>query len=201
MLLHAPATSLTALLSLYEERLSIFIFATLMSWSSVISPALSSLGFFAPLWILISFFMSALVGGLPTSISKDFVAESTITFTGTLIPEKSFVFSFIFATTSPIFTPMGPNAGPKGAPAEAFPPSTKTLISGIKISFLFQLLLNHSYVFSAYCDRNLHSCFKQFNCNLFLCVVNPDYLCLFSLERACNKLNFLPCLDALHEWL
>src|SRR3989344_599916 len=207
MLLQVPTTSLTALLILYEERDSNFIRAIFLTCSRFRFPAVSSLGFFAPLSIFSSFFTRALIGGLPTAISKDFVAESTITLTGTLIPAKSFVFSLILETTSPIFTPIGPNAGPNGAPAEAFPPSTKTLISGIKIIFPFsfpfsskylvpfsQLLLYHSYVLSAYCNRNLDRCLEQLNCNLFLCVIHPYYFCLFSLERACNQLNLLPCL-------
>src|SRR3989344_6146448 len=136
-------------------------------------PTFCSFGFAAPFWRLISFLINALTGGLPTSTSKLLEDASTFTLTGTFIPEKPFVLSLMVLTTWLMFTPNGPKAGPNGAPALALPPSTKTEISGIKItSFFFSylpqiLLLDYPYVLRTNCNRNFYCCFKQLNRYLF----------------------------------
>nr|ABZ10079.1 hypothetical protein ALOHA_HF4000APKG10F15ctg6g7 [uncultured marine crenarchaeote HF4000_APKG10F15] len=69
-----------------------------------------------------SFSKSAEADGIPTSISHFLVSESTETVTGIFIPLNSLVFSLIASITCMIFTPIGPNVGPRGGPAEASPP-------------------------------------------------------------------------------
>jgi hypothetical protein len=56
--------------------------------------------------------------------SHFFVFVLTETVTGTFIPSKSEVRSFMALIISIMFTPNGPSAGPNGGPAEACPPVT-----------------------------------------------------------------------------
>ena len=78
--------------------------------------------------------MSAVVGGVPISISKSLVLPSIIILTGTFIPLKSAVFALISSTAFIILIPKGPIAGPKGGPGVAVPPSIRTSTVSLAIS-------------------------------------------------------------------
>jgi hypothetical protein len=106
-------------------------------YSMVMFHALEVFGVPDPFSVPISLNRRAEVGGVPTLISNVFVLGSMMTLTGTFMPTNPFVFSLIFATTWTTFTPMGPRAGPRGGPGEAFPPSTSTSI----VSTIESLLL------------------------------------------------------------
>ena len=99
-----------------------------------------------------SFSINALVGGVPTSISKLLSLGFTMIVTGTFNPVKGCVISLIFVTTWNMLTPVGPRAGPIGGPPLAFPPSTK---ASTTIGFSLNLFTTPDAVHSVRTQRFL----------------------------------------------
>src|SRR4030042_5127833 len=104
---------------------SSFMLAILTAASNGRFPTTLTLGSAEPFSILASFLMSAVVGGIPTVTVKFFLASPSI-LTGTCIPLNVAVFLLISSTTAFTVIPSGPSDGPRGGPAVAFPPGTKT---------------------------------------------------------------------------
>src|SRR5208337_209582 len=104
---------------------SSFMLAILTAASNGRLPATLTLGSAEPFSIPASFLMRAVVGGIPTVTVNAFLASTSI-LTGTCIPLNEAVFLLISSTTAFTLIPSGPSDGPRGGPAVAFPPGTKT---------------------------------------------------------------------------
>ena len=117
-----------------------FCLATVIACSKVISAATTVPASPDPFSKSNTCLISDEAGGVPISMVNPFLS-SILILTGTCIPAISLVFEFISSTTSLTLTPVGPNDGPSGGPADAFPASTSaSIVSPINLPLSLELL-------------------------------------------------------------